>query len=67
MTISNKQNEAIKKFIKVRDILHEKYCGKRSGKFKAYYLSYKKPMKFFLEHSVEEAIVILEKEAEYYD
>lgn len=54
----NRMDQARKAFIEVQDELHQ------GGKLHAERLSWKKPLKFYLEHSKREAIKILEEEAE---
>ena len=51
--------EAKKAFIIVRDY----YIANGKTTTQAYRLAWKKPLKFFIEHTTEEAIEILEKEA----
>ena len=56
--------KATENFVAVRDHLHDE----SQGRSKAYRLAYEKKMRFYMEHSVEEAIKILKQESgEWYE
>lgn len=60
----SKYDEAKRTFVIVRDRLH----AESHGRSRAYRLAYEKKMSFYIEHSMDEAIEILKKEAgEWYE
>lgn len=60
MTNKGRLKKATENFVKVRD----HFLNEDRGTSRAYRLSWKKPMKFYHEYTIAEAVEILKKEAE---